>query len=100
MAEFITVMREYERMCNSMHCDNCKVATGNNGTGASCLQFIRKFPGKAQRIILQWASEHPIMTNRRKFTEVFGFDVATMFEVNHGNADWLDEEYKDGDNNG
>lgn len=96
MAEYTTVMREYNRMCNSdMGCDNCQVSASNNGTGASCYQFIRKSPEKAERIIMQWASEHPIMTNRRKFSEVFGFDVATMFEVNSGNADWLDEEYQE-----
>lgn len=100
MAEFMTVMREYDRMCNSgMGCDNCQVSASNNGTGVSCYQFIREFPGKAERIVMKWSEENPIMTNRKKFAEVFGFDVATMFEVNRGNAEWLDEEYKDGDGN-
>lgn len=101
MAEFMTVMREYNRMCNSdMGCDKCPIASSNNGSDLACRLFMRKFPGKAERIILQWASEHPIMTNRRKFAETFGFDVATMFEVNRGNAGWLDEKYEGGQDDG
>ena len=99
MSEFMTVMREYDRMCNGMTCDNCPIASTNNGMGLSCNGFMHKFPKEAEQIILRWSSEHPLMTNRRKFSEVFGFDVATMFEVNRGNVDWLDEEYKGGDGN-
>ena len=99
MAEYKTVMREYDRMCNGMICDNCPIASTNNGTGLSCKHLMHKFPEEAERIILQWASEHPVMTNRKKFEEVFGFNIATMFEVNRGNTEWLDEEYKGGDGN-
>ena len=96
MAEFMTVMREYSRMCEwSLRCENCPIASNNNGIGIACHLFARKFPGKAERIILQWASENPILTNRKKFEEVFGFNVATMFEVNSGNAAWLDEKYEE-----
>ena len=100
MAEFHMIMNEYDRMCNGMGCCTCPIASTNNGMGFSCNDLMRKFPEKAERIIMQWSEEHPVMTNRKKFSEVFGFDVATMFEVNRGNADWLDEEYKGGDGNG
>lgn len=100
MAEFMTVMREYGRMCDeSVRCGSCPIASNNSGRGIACHLFVRKFPKEAERIIMQWASEHPIMTNRRKFEEVFGFTPATMFEINWGNAEWLDEEYKGGDSN-
>lgn len=96
MAEFMTVMREYGRMCDgSIRCEECPIASKNNGRGVACHLFVRQFPEETERIIMQWAEKHPIMTNRRKFEEVFGFNVATMFEVNRGNAEWLDEEYKE-----
>ena len=99
MAEFQKVMKQYDRMCiGIIKCDECPISMTNNGTDVSCSDLMRKYPEEAERIIMQWASEHPLVTNRRKFEEVFGFTPATMFEVNCRNADWLDEEYKGGDN--
>lgn len=99
MAEFHTVMKEKRRMCKRIgDCSKCPISFLNNKS-SFCTTFMSESPEDAERIIMQWASEHPIMTNRRKFTEVFGFNIATMFEVNRGNADWLDEEYKGGDGN-
>ena len=96
MAEFQKVMEQYDRMCNSdMGCENCPISARNNGTGVICNLFVHQFPKDTERIILRWASEHPILTNRKKFEEVFGFNVATMFEINRGNAAWLDEEYQE-----
>lgn len=101
MADYKTVMREYDRMCNNngSTCVNCPISARNNGSGIACTSLMCDFPEKAERIVLQWAEKTPIMTNRRKFEEVFGFNIATMFEVNRGNADWLDEEYEGGNNN-
>lgn len=96
MSEFKNIMREYHRMCNGMSCDNCPIASTSNGIDLSCNDLMRKFPEEAERIIMQWAKKHPVMSNRKKFKEVFGFDVATMFEVNRGNVEWLDSEYKGG----
>lgn len=98
MSEFKNIMREYDRMCKGMSCCNCPIASANNGKYISCNDLMRKFPEEAERIIMQWAKEHPVMTNRKKFEEVFGFNVATMFEVNRGNVEWLDSEYKEGGN--
>lgn len=96
MAEYQKVMRERKRMCKQIgDCSKCQISFRNNKSERFCESFMMEFPEDAERIIMQWAAEHPIMTNRRKFSEVFGFDVATMFEVNSGNADWLDEEYQE-----
>ena len=101
MAEFQKVMEQYGRMCEgSERCGYCPIVSSNNGRGIACHLFVRKFPKEAERIIMQWAEEHPLVTNRKKFEEVFGFSPATMFEINRGNAEWLDEEYKGGDGNG
>lgn len=97
MAEFQTVIRERKRMCKQIgDCSKCPISFLNNKS-LFCITFMQESPEDAERIIMQWADEHPLMTNRRKFEEVFGFTPATMFEVNPGNADWLDEEYKGGD---
>ena len=54
-------------------------------------------PEETEEIIMRWSEEHPIITNRNKFEEVFGFNIATIFEVNSDNVKWLDEEYKESD---
>ena len=97
MAEFQKVVKERKRMCEQYHtCRHCPLGElQTQDTNAMCRSLAFEYPEEAERIIMSWASEHPIMTNQRKFTEVFGFNIATMFEVNQGNADWLDEEYKE-----
>lgn len=98
MGEYEKVMRERKRMCKQIGtCIKCPISFHNNQTETFCNTLMTEFPAEAERIILQWASEHPVMTNRRKFEEVFGFNIATLFEINRGNAEWLDKEYKDGD---
>ena len=96
-------MTEFERICNEwkrMHrtvpnCSDCPLSLTNNHIEKNCNVVVREYPAKAKEIIMKWSEEHPIMTNRRKFEEVFGFTPATMFEVNCRNADWLDEEYRE-----
>ena len=96
MAEFERVCNEWKRMHETVRtCNECPLSLVNNKTGKSCDIAVREYPTKAKEIIMKWSEEHPIMTNRRKFTETFGFDVATMFEINRGNAEWLDEEYEE-----
>ena len=82
-------------MCKQIgDCSKCPISFLNNKS-SFCTTFMAESPEDAERIIMQWASEHQLMTNRRKFEEVFGFTPATMFEVNRRNADWLDEEYRE-----
>ena len=97
MAEFQEVIKEYHRLCESVSsCRHCPIRfVKDEKLIVHCRKFMTDYPEHAERIIMQWASEHPIMTNRRKFAETFGFDVETMFEVNRGNAGWLDEKYKE-----
>ena len=99
MAEFQKVVKERKRMCEQYNtCIYCPLRELQTmGSNAMCRALAFQYPEEAERIIMQWASEHPLMTNRRKFEEVFGFTPATMFEVNRGNAERLDEEYKGGD---
>ena len=95
MAEYATVVKERRRMCKEVQtCSKCPISAINNKTKTYCDIFMSASPEEADRIIMQWSKEHPVMTNRRKFEEVFGFNIATLFEINCRNAEWLDEEYK------
>lgn len=105
MSEFKTVMREKTRMCKKIgDCSKCPLSLRNNKTNTFCDTFIRESPEEADSIIMQWSKENPVMTNRRKFEEVFGFDIAVFgirskkfraVDVNGCIAKWLDEEYKE-----
>lgn len=95
MTEFITVMREYSRMCDeSIRCEECPIASKNNGRGVACHLFVRQFPKEAERIIMQWAAEHPITTNQVKFREVFGVDILDLVSPSVDIHDWIQKEYK------
>lgn len=101
MAEFHTVMKEKRRMCKQIgDCSKCPISFLNNKS-SFCTTFMAESPEDAERIIMQWASKHPIMTNRRKFEEVFGKDLFKLcVEEPWGDVlKWLDEEYKGGDSN-
>ena len=98
MAEFKDVVREYDRMCKKTGCNECPIASSNNGSGLACRLFVRRFPKRTENIIMQWASEHTLMTNRRKFEEVFGFDILERFLFCEHDKEWFNKEYKGGDN--
>lgn len=58
MAEFQVVMRQYARLCRTMNtCTDCPVA--NLGVYLSCRMRMMYDPDSAERIILNWAAEHP-----------------------------------------
>lgn len=54
MAEFQVVMRQYKRMCECSTCDNCPFCVD-----MYCDDFLKTDPVSAERIILEWAAEHP-----------------------------------------
>ena len=96
MAEYATVVKERIRMCKQIGaCDKCPLSIRKTKANMFCDTFMREHPEEADNIIMQWSKEHPAMTNRRKFEEVFGFYIGTLFEVNYRNVEWLDEEYKE-----
>lgn len=99
MAEFQTVVKEWDRMCKShgSTCTGCPINWKNNGR-MSCVEFIKTYPDEAERIVMAWSKEHPVMTNRKKFEELFGFTFSKKFSDMGDFADWLDREYKGGDN--
>lgn len=80
MAEFTTVIKEKERMCEHLagiiECahsySKCQLSLCNNGQYIACSEFISKYPQQAEEIIMTWAKENPIITNAHKFKEVYG----------------------------
>lgn len=90
----------YKKICssNTVGCTNCPLSSDNNGTRTSCQDFLRNCPKKAELILKEWMTEHPIKTNKQKcdemFLEVFGvqYDRALMY------SDWWQQEYKNIDN--
>lgn len=96
MIGFQTVIKEQKRMCNSFaSCLSCPLSKVQGDSTLLCRDWIFNNPAETERVVTEWSAEHPIMTNRKKFEEVFGFNIATIFEVHEDNAKWLDEEYKE-----
>lgn len=74
--EFVEIMRIKARMCKtSKSCQECPISAYNNGHSMACESFVKSAPEKAEKAIIEWAKEHPAMTNGQKFSEVFGIDV-------------------------
>ena len=96
MAEFKEVMKQFNRMCdNHKWCDTCQI--NENRGRYICDRWLTENPTKAEEIIMQWAEEHPLITNRDKFKDVFGIDISDLFAlgISRNIQNWLDEEYKE-----
>lgn len=99
MAEFRDVAKAYKRLCDAFgSCTDCPLNDLTKKTFCACESSVAKFyPEEAERIIMKWAKENPLMTNGRKFREVFGEDMMVMLTEEHAPlGDWLTAEYKGG----
>lgn len=98
MAEFQEVMCELRRLCAKCDCENyCPVWKGARSDGETyCSTWVKNYSEKAERIIMQWAKENPLMTNRMKFKEVFGFEFTDRVPESQYHREWLNAEYKGG----
>lgn len=68
MADFVEVIKQFKRMCktNRNDCRECFF------DGRTCESYFLVQPKESEKIIIDWAIEHPVMTNRDKFKEIFG----------------------------
>lgn len=75
MAEFVTVMKERARMCKDANkdsrCTNCGLARIKNRSNLTCYVYIERFPEEAEKIIMDWAAEHPVETMKDRFFKMF-----------------------------
>ena len=64
---------DFARMCkgNNGECKYCPLGSSNNKKGITCDQITRKYPDKANEIILKWCEEHPVKTRQDKFLEIY-----------------------------
>ena len=87
--EFAEGMKQLGRMCNG-HCADCPLAYSNNGTGFYCESFIKNYPETAEKLIIKWAEEHPVKTNRDVFIEAIQEKFGDKLNKNYLSA-MLDE---------
>ena len=95
MAEFKKVAKEFGRMCwNSCGCSECPIGEASDRLGLSCSSFMYKYTEETEELVMKWSEAHPIMTNGKKFEEVFGISGRDIVAINK--LAWLEEEYKGG----
>ena len=74
--EFKEFWKQKERVCKteSGWCvnENCPLSGLKKKYECACMKAIIDHPDEAEAIVQKWADEHPIVTNRMKFKEVFG----------------------------
>ena len=87
--EFIKAKR---RLCTSTDCLRCPFKINSN---KSCAALEGDNPEEYVRILEKWSKENPAETNRNRFEEVFGFDLADHFMLSTDIFSWLQKEYKD-----
>lgn len=92
MAEFVKVAAEMKRICRRYagFCKECPL-----GSAPSCRNWVLAQPEEAEQIIMEWAAENPIKTNRDKFREVFGYDLTEKFFMGSKVKDWYNAEYQE-----
>ena len=92
MAEYVTVIRELQRMCDKNKCAECPI-TKTRHKCEGCNAWMNNYPEEVERIVMKWAAEHPIKTNGMMFKELFGFDLEYKFPVSEYARGWLNSEY-------
>ena len=92
MADFKTVARAWGRMCHKTNCEGCPV--GKARGKMMCRAWMYEHPEELERLVMRWMAENPIVTNRMKFMEVFGFDFLAKFSTSECDREWLEGEYK------
>ena len=101
MAEYQEVTKQYARMCDSFnrygynHCSECPLNSVRTKANTCAYWAFITDPEMAEKIIMTWATEHPVKTNNDKFKEIFGFPISQKFPVSEYDSEWLNKEYKE-----
>ena len=67
--------REFRRMCiacESVACKNCPMDETLGICDLAPLDFTDEIIESAIKVVEKWARDHPVITNAKKFEEVFG----------------------------
>ena len=99
MAEFKDFVKQFKRMCNTYNneCSKCPL-TDHRGVYL-CFRWCFEDPKLAEEVIMKWAEQNPVMTNRDKFIEVFGNEPLLLDIWNLKGVNWLLKEYKEPEKN-
>ena len=72
MAEFVEVIKQAERLCNSYkECDKCDLSGRCSLVSLGSSVEVEEY----EKIVMEWVKENPEITNADKFKEVFGVNV-------------------------
>ena len=90
----LNFFRIKRKMCREYvdTCTDCPLSGANNRYSIACSEFEIKYPEDAIQIVSDWEKEHPLITNRIKFKEVFGITLTEALE--QGTNNWLNQEYE------
>ncbi len=89
--EALEFLKEYSRMCTMYKsCRGCPL--GMDQCAGFCNEMSEKQIINMMEKTEQWSKEHPIITNARKFKEIFGLPAHCMIDQD---AQWWDEPYKE-----
>ena len=96
MAEYVTVTKELQRMCFKNRCAECPI-TKHRHECVNCYAWMGNHPEEVERIVMEWSAEHPIVTNGKKFEEVFGRGLEAVWAFNSAQfTEWMNSEYEGG----
>ena len=85
----VKFLKEGNRLCYTVDCSDCPLHGGS-----LCLNDIDNGEEeKAVAIVEKWSKEHPIMTNKMKFEEVFGNTCDESGELVLARPSWWCAEY-------
>ena len=86
----VRFIEDFGHICSHYDCRECPLYNEPCDLVGTSLENAEKIVA----IVEQWAKEHPRMTNRQKFKEIFGIDAAdTLLDTFH--STWLGKEYKE-----
>ena len=86
----VRFVEEYSYICSHHDCQECPLYNKQCDLVGVSLKDAEEIVA----IVGHWSEEHPRMTNRQKFKEVFGIDTADTLLYTFHSA-WLGEEYKE-----
>ena len=91
--------RELRRMCKTYGsvtcCGSCPISVASDFCDLAPMNFKDETIDFAVKVVEQWAKDHPVITNAKKFEEVFGFNpIGYVFRGEFSDA-WWGEEYKE-----
>lgn len=93
MAEFVKVIEEFWRMCDSSKCSECPLRKIKTGNGNHCLMLQAGTPYAIEAIIMAWAKDHPRKTMEDVLFERLpgikqGDDGSYVICPRHINPEW------------